>query len=102
MIPMMLNEINPKKQFYSRRVYNNSLLRIKTFFSPTMGYFDVLKMWDCVEYIWSSQNTEGSHWFHYDVVEIRTWKGEKFKLRRDYLEREGAFSRRIMNASALY
>lgn len=95
MIPARLNEINPRRKTYKRRIWDHSLLRVKTFFSPTMGYFDITKMWDCVEYIWSNQNTEGSHWFHYDVFEIRTWTGEKFRMRRDYLERENALNRRI-------
>lgn len=95
MIPSRLNEINPMKLHYRRRIRDNQLLYIRDFFSPTIGPFRILKMWHNVEYIWHHVNAAGSHWFHYNTIKVKTPSGDTLLLRQEYLEREGAFNNRV-------
>lgn len=91
MIPSHLKEHNPYFKHYRRRIWKNQILNVKTFYSPTIGWFDVTAMWHNVEYRKNKTSTVGSHWLHYNTMRIETYTGDFLIMREEYLAREGAF-----------
>jgi len=95
MIPYNLNEYNPIIHHYRERIKDNQLLYVRDFFSRTIGPFELLKMWHNVAYNRKYKNPNGSHWFHYYTMKIRTASGDTYYMREEYLTREGVFNTRI-------
>lgn len=91
MIPRRLNETNPQIMHYKRRVWKHSFLDNR-YFSPTIGYFTVEKVWFHAEFdpYWSAPVT-GSHWRCFTTVKAVSDAGTAYILRQNFLDAEGAF-----------
>lgn len=98
MIPERLNEYNPSVRHHQRRIRDHYLLNIGRFWSPTIGHFDILKMWQCIEFVPGALRENRTHWFYYIKLKIRTESGDVLTIRKEYLDREQCFTRGVSTA----
>ena len=91
MIPPRLSEKHPLFTHYKSRVFTHYMLGNR-YFSPTIGYFTVVKVWSNAEFdpYWTSPLTQ-SHWRRFNTLKVVSDAGTSYILRKELLDHEQAF-----------
>lgn len=76
------------------RKSTRSSLKGQNFYSATMGWFTVKKVWTIL-FKWKDSKISPWHTVSHQVVKVKTTNGEVFVLPKQYLEREGALNPQI-------
>lgn len=86
---VLYTENGGKTVIYKNSV--NSVLKGEYFYSKTIGWFQVKKVW-VTRIQW--KETKNSPWktYSYEVMKVTTTNGETFVLPKAYLDKDGAFT----------
>lgn len=91
-----LDEENPRRKFYKKRIRKWDAIIGHRFFSHSLGFFTVKKVWNCVEYSRCAEfaiSSGYSHWLRHYTVQIKTDNGEVIIMHKLPLDLEHAFDK---------